>query len=264
MADIKALAAKELIRLNAELEQCEKIISVSPAGHLKCSRRADRRSYYVVSSQSGRRKARYIRTGDIELAEGLAMRDHCLRKRNILNDDLDLLKKFLNGYDPFPDATASKQGNPDHLILIKDRLSFRGAFAKDWQTAEYAKNPVRPEGLKYRTMSGVKVRSKSEVIIADQLFGRGVPFRYESLVTINGQDLYPDFTIYNTETAEIVIWEHFGLMSDEAYRLNAFKKISAYAGGGFKLDKNLIATFEWHEAPLDTSFVALLIDHYFC
>ena len=264
MADIKALAEKESLKIKSELEKCEKIISASLYGHLKCNKNAERRSYYIVCSECGRRKAKYIRTGDMEIAEGLAMRDHCIRKRRILKENYRLLEDLINGYDPFPDITAASQANPDHLLLIKDKLHYRNTAANDWQLSGYEKNRSHPEGLIYRTMSGVKVRSKSEAIIADQLLGRDIPFRYESQMTINGQDYYPDFTIYNKDTAETYVWEHFGLMSNESYRLNAFKKLSTYACGGFELDKNLIATFEWSGAPLDTSFVALLIDHYFC
>ena len=264
MGNIKALAEKESKRIKKDLEECDRMIAAFPAGHLKCCKHGDRMDYYIVKTECGRRTAKYIRKGDHKCAEDLAIRDHCIRKRSILKENLRLLDYVLDSYDQFPDITASKQMNPDHLVLINDRLHSQSPAARKWKDAEYEKGPLHPEGLIYRTMSGVKVRSKSEVIIADQLFGRGIPFRYESLITVNGQDYHPDFTVYDDQTAGVVIWEHFGLMSIGSYRLNAFKKLSSYAACGFELDKNLIATFEWEGAPLDPAFVALLIDHYFC
>jgi hypothetical protein len=73
------------------------------------------------------------------------------------------------------------------------------------------------EGKIHRTLSEYMVRSKSEVIIANMLFERGIPFKYEvPLFAPDGTFYLPDFTI--TWNGEEWYWEHLGLMEDENYR----------------------------------------------
>jgi len=73
------------------------------------------------------------------------------------------------------------------------------------------------EGKIYHTLSDYMVRSKSEVIIANMLFERDIPFKYESpLFAPDGTFYLPDFTI--TWRGEEWYWEHLGLMDEEKYR----------------------------------------------
>lgn len=68
----------------------------------------------------------------------------------------------------------------------------------------------------HKTESGIWVRSKSEVIIANILFRSGIPFEYEEKLFYSSKKWKePDFTIvYNNKTW---YWEHLGLLGDEKY-----------------------------------------------
>lgn len=73
------------------------------------------------------------------------------------------------------------------------------------------------EGKIHQTLSDYMVRSKSEVIIANMLFDRGIPFKYEvPLFAPDGTFYLPDFTI--TWNGEEWYWEHLGLLESEKYR----------------------------------------------
>jgi ATP-dependent exoDNAse (exonuclease V) alpha subunit len=73
------------------------------------------------------------------------------------------------------------------------------------------------EGKVHRTLTDVMVRSKSEVIIANILADRDIPFRYEvPLFAPDGTFYLPDFTI--TARGEQWFWEHLGRLDQEAYR----------------------------------------------
>ncbi len=64
-------------------------------------------------------------------------------------------------------------------------------------------------GKIHEALSGDMLRSKSEVIIANILFERGVPFRYEQpLFASDGTLRLPDFTI--TWAGKTFYWEHLG------------------------------------------------------
>ena len=85
------------------------------------------------------------------------------------------------------------------------------------------------DGLIHRTESGDLVRSKSEVIIADKLFARGVDYAYEQPLTLpNGRTRYPDFTIEDPARGVTFYWEHLGLLDDPAYRARWERKRAEY------------------------------------
>ena len=71
----------------------------------------------------------------------------------------------------------------------------------------------------HQTESGIWVRSKSEVIIANILYRSSIDFQYEEKLYYNeSQWNEPDFTIrHNGKTW---YWEHLGLLGDEHYNEN--------------------------------------------
>lgn len=72
------------------------------------------------------------------------------------------------------------------------------------------------EGKIHSTLANYMVRSKSEVIIANMLFEREIPFRYEvPLFASDGTFYLPDFTI--TRHGVDWYWEHLGLMEQDEY-----------------------------------------------
>jgi ATP-dependent DNA helicase RecQ len=69
----------------------------------------------------------------------------------------------------------------------------------------------------YSTSKGDKVRSKSEVIIANLLLQHGLKYEYElSLEYENGKSIKPDFTVFLSDNRKI-FWEHLGLLGTETY-----------------------------------------------
>ncbi len=73
------------------------------------------------------------------------------------------------------------------------------------------------EGKIHQTLSDIMVRSKSEVIIANMLTEREIPFQYEMpLYAPDGTFYLPDFTI--TWAGEAWYWEHLGRMDNDKYR----------------------------------------------
>ena len=84
--------------------------------------------------------------------------------------------------------------------------------------------------LIHRTKRGDLVRSKSEVIIANELLAQGVDrYEYEAQLRLpSGQRRYPDFTIIDDDTGERYYWEHLGLLHDPDYKSRGERKLAAY------------------------------------
>ncbi|WGL59961.1 hypothetical protein QEJ31_15620 [Pigmentibacter sp. JX0631] len=76
------------------------------------------------------------------------------------------------------------------------------------------------------TSFGLKVRSKSEVFIAEKLKENNILFTYEKPLSADGKTYYPDFTIYIGKRE--LYWEHFGLMNDDIYAKKTEIKMKWY------------------------------------
>jgi len=101
---------------------------------------------------------------------------------------------------------------------------------------------VRPESvdrfsaehLIHRTATGVMVRSKSEVIVADTLTHLGISYEYEKkLSTPDDPSNFrlPDFTVsYEGDT---FYWEHLGMLTVPSYREQWDRKREWYEANGY-------------------------------
>jgi hypothetical protein len=114
------------------------------------------------------------------------------------------------------------QGHPTDLRQYADaRYS---ETAKRLTNLFVAPDPVRVGDRRYddklihRTSRGELVRSKSEVIIANELHRLGVEYVYEKELRF-GSDAprYPDFTIEDPASGLTVYWEHCGMLGDPGY-----------------------------------------------
>jgi hypothetical protein len=91
------------------------------------------------------------------------------------------------------------------------------------------------EGLIHRTERGDLVRSKSELVIADKLFARGVEYAYEQPLKMpNGRVRYPDFTITDHARGVNFYWEHVGMLNDLGYSERWERKLKEYLGAEIK------------------------------
>jgi ATP-dependent exoDNAse (exonuclease V) alpha subunit len=114
------------------------------------------------------------------------------------------------------------------------------------------------EGKIHRTLTDEMVRSKSEVIIANMLFERDIPFKYDMpLYAPDGTFYLPDFTI--KWNGEDWYWEHLGMMSNEAYRNHWATKLTWYEKNGFK--DRLVTTTE--EGGFDSKIALNVIEKHF-
>jgi len=114
------------------------------------------------------------------------------------------------------------------------------------------------EGKVHKTLAGIMVRSKSEVIIANLLHERGIPFKYEiPLYAPDGTFYIPDFTI--TWNGEEWYWEHLGMLDKEEYRNHWEAKREWYKKHGFS--ERLIVTDE--REGIDSQKFEQIIQEYF-
>ena len=111
----------------------------------------------------------------------------------------------------------------------------------------------------HRTLSGIMVRSKSELIIANLLYERGIPFKYETQLRApdGTPGPLPDFTI--VWNGEEWYWEHLGMLEKEEYKSHWEVKKEWYKTHG--LSKRLIITEE--RKGVDSKKFEEIIQKYF-
>ena len=125
-------------------------------------------------------------------------------------------------------------------------------FVSRWKAVEYKGLRFEDDITEFYTDKNERVRSKSEVIIANLLTKYGVPYRYEYPIKLkDGQVVHPDFIGLNVKRRKEILLEHFGLLDNDMYMENAIRKLKAYEKSGYHLGDNLMITYETGNCPLD-------------
>ena len=127
------------------------------------------------------------------------------------------------------------------------------------------------ERLIHRTKRGDLVRSKSEVIIANELLAQGIDrYEYEAPLSIKGKTRYPDFTIIDDDTGESFYWEHLGMLNHPDYRRRWERKLEDYRQSGIRRHEDgggdagtLIVTQDDDKGGIDAEAIAKLIHDQF-
>jgi ATP-dependent exoDNAse (exonuclease V) alpha subunit len=123
-------------------------------------------------------------------------------------------------------------------------------------------------GLIHRTRKGIAVRSRSEVIIADLLFAKGIDFEYERPLTVaDGSWRSPDFTIEDDTTGTTIYWEHLGMLQRPSYRRKWEQKLAWYrankivphAEGGGPAG-TLVTTEDGDDGSISSADIEALVD----
>lgn len=148
-------------------------------------------------------------------------------------------------------------------------------FAEQWLAVKYSGKGMAVDAPLLETSRGERVRSKSEVIIADTLDRLKIPYRYEFPHQLKvrrnsrGRDssrrtvtFHPDFTCLNIRTRREFIWEHFGRMDDLEYIAETLGKFETYTANGIFPGETLIFTMETQERPLNSATVEALARKY--
>ena len=147
-----------------------------------------------------------------------------------------------------------------HLVPL---VPYEPDIIQEWLNQPFARNQYYLENAVHDSLRGDKLRSKSEVLIANALYHAGLPYFVDIEMRIDGTPMYPDFLILRPSDKKEFIWEHFGLMSDPIYVDNAVKKIHMYDDLGFHIGDNFIVTFENTFFPLSSTMVEGIIERWF-
>ena len=169
--------------------------------------------------------------------------------------------------------TALTRAKSKLILLIEDNVSWLMDYTKPQasilakRNSNLFKYSVRldkeeipyVEGLIHKTLKpNLIVRSKSEVIIANQLYEKDIKFDYEKMIQENGRRCIPDFT-FEDASGDTILWEHLGLLNNPAYRESWERKLAFYKSIGYVEGVNLFTTRDHENGSIDSLEIAEVI-----
>lgn len=246
----------DLLRLQEEEERLATRLAAAQTGeHIYIRMYGTAAKWYVI--KDGTRT--YLPKSEQKKAIRLAKLAWCQARLAEVRAEIKACEHYLKAFRGSTTHLQDLMENPGFCQLI-------GAASPDseeWKKSPFQANPTHPENLQCLTSSGLKVRSKSEVLIATALEKYAIPFRYECRLDTPEGPFYPDFTIRHPKNGRLYIWEHFGMIDNNDYSEASLPKIGIYAQMGYFPNENLIMTFETKEHPFNLPEAEALIRQHF-
>lgn len=239
-------------------------IAKAPPGRIHVVNARGRAQYYLRKEESDK-SGEYIPKVEIPTIKTYLQKSYDEKALKLLNTEIKSLETYLRKSYKITEriqniysqsCTEVKQYTDPIDVSDED-------YARAWLRVPF-KGKELGEGLPfYETDRKERVRSKSELTIANALAKRGIPYRYECPLKLeNGTIVYPDFTALNVAERRVLYWEHRGMMDDREYAKQAVFKVKSMARNGIIPGRDLIITEETGANPLGTDEVEAMIEAY--
>lgn len=232
--------------LSRSINDIEKKISLFPEGWVSIRSRNDRYYYYLSGYNAD---DKYL--NDKEQIDTLLQKDYLKKVLRQAKRELSAIEKMSKLYPSTLAEDVFDQLSEGRKSHIKPINVYDDAYAQKWMAVPYKRKPFKKGMPKFYTLKGECVRSKSEAMIADRLFARGIPYRYECPLKIGNKIIHPDFTILRMSDRKILYHEHCGKMGDDGYKEDMVGRTNDYSEAGIVLGDRLFYTFESDVTPLD-------------
>ena len=242
------------------IENIEKKLKTLPEGWINVRYQNGKAYYYHAKYKS---KDRFLAKGDEVLIRQLLQKYYLKKVLKAAKNELAALSKMLSLYpDDLPEELYEKL--PEELRMgVEPVILGNEQDAREWMAEPFVGKPFKDDAPVYKTIKGERVRSKSEVMIADRMFFRGVPYKYECPIMIEGQVIHPDFTMKRMSDNKLIYHEHCGRMDDPEYVNDLVERVNLYNQAGIMQGDRLTFSFETADKPLDNRVIDRLIDEFF-
>ena len=256
---------QELVKL---IEMAEKYSESSVPGTLQISMiKGKARYYHSYLDPKGNKHLKYLSAGK-EGAKIVELAQHSYNAAFLKKaaEQLKAVRRALNTIDEDALTNVFAFLHSERKKLVTPLVPDENMYVRQWEQDEYQPGFFSDQAPLIHSNRGERVRSKSEKIIADKYYERGIPYKYEKPLLLRKQaktiTIRPDFTTLNKRTRIQRYHEHFGKMDDPQYARKALEKIRLYEENGLFVGEQLILTFESSEQPLDKKELELLIEKY--
>lgn len=257
-------AERRLRELKTIRFEIEKELKGCPQGKIHVSKRGKNVQYYL-RMEKDEKTGIYLKKADSKIKKYLD-KSYLERVKRSISNEISSIESFLKkaGGSVEQIRKLYSENNADIKTKIVPFDCSDEDFVAAWNAVAYQPKEIIDGIQTYKTERGEIVRSKSELNIANALYARGIPYKYEKPFTIaGGYVIFPDFTILNVRKRKEYIWEHRGMMDDREYSKHSVRRVKDYMNTNYFLGDNLIITEETSTQALGTNEINRIIDHYF-
>ena len=235
-----------------------KSIAAAPPGRLRISHSKGRIQYYRTGLPELCGDGIYLSQEFEDLPQQLAQKSYEERMLKSVEEELKAwraLRRLLPRlkYEDVYDALSEER-----RLLVTPIHMTEADLRREWEAVKYEPGYYKQDAPIFITDRGERVRSKSEMLIANLLNRLNIPYRYEYPVAINykGKEriFRPDFLILDAPNRREIFFEHFGMMDEPEYAKQAFQKMKIYEENGLYEGSGMYYSFESLHSPLDTQF----------
>ena len=173
-------------KLKIQLKEIEDLIAISNKNLEKLHNVPNRRvrigksngNYQYSWVDEKTKKRIYIPKAQTEDLRKTVQRDYEIKVNKKLNALKRRISDFLRIYDIDEVEKVYTNLSPARKRLVIPIVETKEEFIKRWKSVKYEPMAI-DENIEFVTANGIKVRSKSELIIANMLEQKGIPYRYE-------------------------------------------------------------------------------------
>lgn len=194
---------------------------------------------------------KYLSSQESELIYQLIQKNYLQSVLKAAKKEASALKKALAIYPEEIMEDIYDNLSEERKELAKPLIPGDDEYMQKWMEVPYKRKGFKKGASEFYTLKGEKVRSKSEVIIADRLNAKGIPYRYECPLKIGNEIIHPDFTILKMSNKKTVYYEHCGRMDDPEYTKDMTDRSHLYSSAKIIQGDRLFYTFETSDNPLD-------------
>jgi len=107
----------------------------------------------------------------------------------VIRENLNVQSKVLKKYRNYDGESIQRRLSKSYSDAALDEYERQYVLdLESWAKNSYRRNPYHEENLRYETTFGLRVRSKSELLIAELLYKYSIPFHYDGAVRVCGAD----------------------------------------------------------------------------
>ena len=244
------------------IKEMTSFLREAPEGRLRCTKKGDKAEYYLVT-EKGDTKGKYIHKSDQGLAALLAQKSYDQKILKMVKTELARVDNLINIirshnlvglYAHLPEM-RKELVNP---IYLPDE-----EYVKQWKDRQYDRLEFKEDEAEFYTLADERVRSKVEILIANMMYQKKIPYHYEVPVKLVRLGIvFCDFEGLNVKKRRTMYHEHFGMMDDPEYAEKAVRKMSEYMKNGLFPGRDLIISYETRSFPMNTKDIQSMINHY--
>lgn len=245
--------------LARSIVEIENKLKLLPEGRIQVREKTGKAYYYLIKEG----KTIYLSMNDLETINGLLQKQYLYTVLKTNKKELSAIEKMSKLYPSTLAEDVYDQLSEGRKSHIKPINVYDDAYAQKWMEVPYKRKPFKKDMPEFYTTKGERVRSKSEIIIADRLKANGIPYRYECPLKVGKKIIHPDFTILRMSDRKILYHEHCGKMDDPKYIDDMLTRGKDYSLEDILLGDRLFYTFESDTTPLDVAMLDMLIKRHY-